>query len=150
MRLCRLQQKDDEWRAQLHAFNQVWREANERHYLKALDHQAQVCKQSDAKLLRSRTLINHIETLYDEVERPRARPCAPCLVRVDLQRRERAEAATGEATSGPHCDVVYPHSPLRAVIYDVADLLIHHVKRQASQCTLASATIAPLYQLLMH
>ena len=110
-------------------FNQIWREINDKHYLKALDYQAAVCKQNDAKLLRSKTILNHIETLYDEVRGF----CKRSRSFFTSQRREKVEASTGEVLSGPHSETVYPSDDCKPVIYDVADLLIHHVKRQTSE-----------------
>lgn len=48
-------------------FNKHWREQNEKYYLKSLDHQAINFKPNDMKALRSKSLFNEIETLYDEV-----------------------------------------------------------------------------------
>ncbi len=39
---------------------------NEKYYLKSLDHQSLMFKQSDIRNLRSKSLLNEIETLYDE------------------------------------------------------------------------------------
>jgi len=36
--LKRLRDKDQEWRDALKSFNKVWREQNEKYYLKSLDH----------------------------------------------------------------------------------------------------------------
>lgn len=49
------------------SFNKIWREQNEKFYLKSLDHQGINFKQNDVKSLRSKSLFNEIETLYDEV-----------------------------------------------------------------------------------
>lgn len=51
----------------LQGFNKQWREQNEKYYLKSLDHQGINFKQNDIKALRSKSLFNEIETLYDEV-----------------------------------------------------------------------------------
>jgi len=51
----------------LQGFNKIWREQNEKYYLKSLDHQGINFKQNDVKALRSKSLFNEIETLYDEV-----------------------------------------------------------------------------------
>ena len=45
----------------------MWREQNEKYYLKSLDHQGINFKQNDVKSLRSKALLNEIETIYDEV-----------------------------------------------------------------------------------
>ena len=59
--------KDDEWREAQHSFNKVWRNQNEKYYLKSLDHQGITFKANDTRFLRWKSLINEIETLYDEV-----------------------------------------------------------------------------------
>lgn len=65
--LRRLKAKDEEWREAQKGFNKQWREQNEKYYLKSLDHQGINFKQTDIKALRSKSLFNEIETLYDEV-----------------------------------------------------------------------------------
>ena len=68
-------------------FNKVWRDQNEKFYLKSLDHQGLQFKQTDVRNLRSKSLLNEIETLYDE-------------------RHEQEEAANGldgqPPVAGPH------------------------------------------------
>lgn len=59
--------KEEEWREAQRGFNKIWREQNEKYYLKSLDHQGINFKQNDTKMLRSKTLLNEIEILYDEV-----------------------------------------------------------------------------------
>ena len=44
---------------------QIWREQNEKYYLKSLDHQGINFKTSDVKALRSKSLLNEIEAIYD-------------------------------------------------------------------------------------
>lgn len=87
-------------------FNKQWREQNEKYYLKSLDHQAINFKPNDMKALRSKSLFNEIETLYDE--------------------RHDAEDDSMEA-AGPH--LVLPYKD-KTILDDAANLLIHHVKRQ--------------------
>lgn len=65
--LFRLKIKEEEWREAQRGFNKIWREQNEKYYLKSLDHQGINFKQNDTKVFRSKTLLNEIETLYDEV-----------------------------------------------------------------------------------
>ena len=65
--LRRLKAKEEEWREAQKGFNKQWREQNEKYYLKSLDHQGINFKQNDVKALRSKSLFNEIETLYDEV-----------------------------------------------------------------------------------
>lgn len=59
--------QDEEWREAQKGFNKIWREQNEKYYLKSLDHQGITFKQTDVKTIRSKSLLNDIETLFDEV-----------------------------------------------------------------------------------
>lgn len=65
--VLRLKTKEEEWREAQRGFNKIWREQNEKYYLKSLDHQGINFKQNDTKVLRSKTLLNEIESIYDEV-----------------------------------------------------------------------------------
>ncbi|KAM3721596.1 Paired amphipathic helix protein Sin3a [Dirofilaria immitis] len=106
----RMRQKDVEWRKNQEVCNRIWREETEKHYAKSLDHQAIIFKQNDLKLLRAKTIISQFENLYDE-------------------RADRNDE--GESVEyGPHCIYSYPED-IR-VLYDVSDLIIHYVKRQAN------------------
>lgn len=60
--------KEDEWREAQQGFNKIWREQYEKAYLKSLDHQGVNFKQNDMKALRSKSLLNEIESVYDEVK----------------------------------------------------------------------------------
>ncbi|XP_028999641.1 paired amphipathic helix protein Sin3a-like [Betta splendens] len=107
--LKRLKMKEDEWREAQRGFNKIWREQNEKYYLKSLDHQGINFKQNDTKVLRSKTLLNEIEMLYDD-------------------RQERAsEETSSPPPSGPHMTLSYDDSQ---ILEDAAALIIHHVKRQ--------------------
>ncbi|KAJ8947934.1 hypothetical protein NQ314_008527 [Rhamnusium bicolor] len=105
--LRRLKTKEEEWREAQKGFNKIWREQNEKYYLKSLDHQGINFKQTDVKALRSKSLFNEIETIFDERHE---------------QNEEGAEPAIG-----PH--LVLPYRD-RTILDDAANLLIHHVKRQ--------------------
>ncbi|XP_072236154.1 paired amphipathic helix protein Sin3a-like isoform X2 [Leuresthes tenuis] len=107
--LKRLKMKEEEWREAQRGFNKIWREQNEKYYLKSLDHQGINFKQNDTKVLRSKTLLNEIEMLYD-----------------DRQERASEETAT-LPPSGPHMTLTYDDSQ---ILEDAAALIIHHVKRQ--------------------
>ncbi|XP_068433700.1 paired amphipathic helix protein Sin3a-like [Clinocottus analis] len=107
--LKRLKMKEEEWREAQRGFNKIWREQNEKYYLKSLDHQGINFKQNDTKVLRSKTLLNEIEMLYD-----------------DRQERASEDAAT-PLPSGPHMTQTYDDSQ---ILEDAAALIIHHVKRQ--------------------
>ncbi|XP_055540003.1 paired amphipathic helix protein Sin3a isoform X2 [Wyeomyia smithii] len=108
--LRRLKAKEEEWREAQKGFNKQWREQNEKYYLKSLDHQGINFKQNDIKALRSKSLFNEIETLFDE-------------------RHEQNEvgAIANPLTSGPHLIIPYKD---KTILDDAANLLIHHVKRQ--------------------
>uniref|UniRef100_A0A8C6Q852 Paired amphipathic helix protein Sin3b n=1 Tax=Nothobranchius furzeri TaxID=105023 RepID=A0A8C6Q852_NOTFU len=64
--LKRLKAKEEEWREAQQGFNKIWREQYEKAYLKSLDHQGVNFKQNDMKALRSKSLLNEIESIYDE------------------------------------------------------------------------------------
>ncbi|XP_059470996.1 paired amphipathic helix protein Sin3b isoform X2 [Neocloeon triangulifer] len=106
--LRRLKAKEEEWREAQKGFNKIWRDQNEKYYLKSLDHQGINFKQNDLKTLRSKALFNEIETLYDE-------------------RHEQAEDGNNEQVTGPHMVLRYRD---KTILDDAANLLIHHVKRQ--------------------
>ena len=75
---CRLKAKEEEWREAQQGFNKIWREQYEKAYLKSLDHQAVNFKQNDTKALRSKSLLNEIESVYDEVRPSSAGVGAGC------------------------------------------------------------------------
>uniref|UniRef100_A0A4W5PVP9 Paired amphipathic helix protein Sin3a n=1 Tax=Hucho hucho TaxID=62062 RepID=A0A4W5PVP9_9TELE len=106
--LKRLKTKEEEWREAQRGFNKIWREQNEKYYLKSLDHQGINFKQNDTKVLRSKTLLNEIESIYDE-------------------RQEQASEESTAMPSGPHLTLTYKDSQ---ILEDAAALIIHHVKRQ--------------------
>ncbi|XP_075875302.1 paired amphipathic helix protein Sin3a-like isoform X2 [Nelusetta ayraudi] len=108
--LKRLKMKDEEWREAQRGFNKIWRDQNEKYYLKSLDHQGNNFKQNDTKALRSKTLLNEIEMLYD-----------------DRQERASEETTTTAPPGGPHMTLTYDDSQ---ILEDAAALIIHHVKRQ--------------------
>ncbi|CAL1533075.1 unnamed protein product [Lymnaea stagnalis] len=105
--LRRLKAKDEEWREAQKQFNKLWKEQNEKFYLKSLDHQCANFKQHDIKAIRGKSLLNQIETIYDEVS----------------QRADSEEAPP----QGPMLTFVYDD---RSLIEDAGNLIIHHVKRQ--------------------
>ncbi|XP_053742174.1 SIN3 transcription regulator family member Aa isoform X1 [Synchiropus splendidus] len=108
--LKRLRTKEEEWREAQRGFNKIWREQNEKYYLKSLDHQGINFKQNDTKVLRSKSLLNEIESIYDE-------------------RQEQASEDNITPPSGPHLTLSYED---RQILVDAAALIIHHVKRQTS------------------
>ncbi|KAM4677173.1 paired amphipathic helix protein Sin3a isoform 5-T6 [Discoglossus pictus] len=106
--LKRLKMKEEEWREAQRGFNKVWREQNEKYYLKSLDHQGINYKQIDTKVLRSKSLLNEIEGIYDE-------------------RQEQASEENTSIPIGPHLTLTYED---KQILEDAASLIIHHVKRQ--------------------
>uniref|UniRef100_G3VDE3 Paired amphipathic helix protein Sin3a n=1 Tax=Sarcophilus harrisii TaxID=9305 RepID=G3VDE3_SARHA len=106
--LKRLKMKEEEWREAQRGFNKVWREQNEKYYLKSLDHQGINFKQNDTKVLRSKSLLNEIESIYDE-------------------RQEQATEDNSGVPVGPHLSLAYED---KQILEDAAALIIHHVKRQ--------------------
>ncbi|XP_042351795.1 SIN3 transcription regulator family member Aa isoform X1 [Plectropomus leopardus] len=108
--LKRLKTKEEEWREAQRGFNKIWREQNEKYYLKSLDHQGINFKQNDTKVLRSKSLLNEIESIYDE-------------------RQEQASEENATPPIGPHLTLAYEDSQ---ILEDAAALIIHHVKRQTS------------------
>uniref|UniRef100_A0A671V7Q0 SIN3 transcription regulator family member Aa n=1 Tax=Sparus aurata TaxID=8175 RepID=A0A671V7Q0_SPAAU len=108
--LKRLKTKEEEWREAQRGFNKIWREQNEKYYLKSLDHQGINFKQNDTKVLRSKSLLNEIESIYDE-------------------RQEQASEENAIPPTGPHLTLSYEDSQ---ILEDAAALIIHHVKRQTS------------------
>jgi len=121
--LRRLKAKDEEWREAQKQFNKIWREQNEKYYLKSLDHQGISFKQNDIKYLRSKSLIKEIE---------------------DLQRENQDDDLNASSAGGgdmvsttemsnnmgmPLITLVYKD---RDVLDEACNLIIHHVKRQPS------------------
>uniref|UniRef100_A0A8C1ALE1 Paired amphipathic helix protein Sin3b n=1 Tax=Cyprinus carpio carpio TaxID=630221 RepID=A0A8C1ALE1_CYPCA len=104
--LKRLKAKEEEWREAQQSFNKIWREQYEKAYLKSLDHQGVNFKQNDMKALRSKSLLNEIESIYDE--------------------QGRDGSGTG-STSEPHMIFTYED---KQILEDAASLIIYHVKRQ--------------------
>uniref|UniRef100_A0A8C2Z112 Paired amphipathic helix protein Sin3b n=1 Tax=Cyclopterus lumpus TaxID=8103 RepID=A0A8C2Z112_CYCLU len=104
--LKRLKAKEEEWRDAQQGFNKIWREQYEKAYLKSLDHQGVNFKQNDMKALRSKSLLNEIESVYDE------------------QSRNGSGAAS---SSEPHMVFTYED---KQILEDAASLIIYHVKRQ--------------------
>ncbi|XP_034005170.1 SIN3 transcription regulator family member Aa isoform X1 [Trematomus bernacchii] len=107
--LKRLKTKEEEWREAQRGFNKIWREQNEKYYLKSLDHQGVNFKQNDTKVLRSKSMLNEIESIYDE-------------------RQEQASEENATPPTGPQLTLAYEDSQ---ILEDAAALIIHHVKRQA-------------------
>ncbi|KAF7695575.1 paired amphipathic helix protein Sin3b isoform X1 [Silurus meridionalis] len=115
--LKRLKAKEEEWREAQQGFNKIWREQYEKAYLKSLDHQGVNFKQNDMKALRSKSLLNEIESIYDERQEQSTEEGG-----VGQQGREG-----GGACSEPHLIFSYED---KQILEDAASLIIYHVKRQ--------------------
>ncbi|XP_053206939.1 paired amphipathic helix protein Sin3a-like isoform X2 [Panonychus citri] len=126
--LKRLKTKEEEWKDAQKQFNKIWREQCEKYYLKSLDHQGISFKQNDIKYIRSKSLINEIETFYEE--------------RHEQNEENMASSGTGNnsssnnnnvngqnLTTGPHMTLTYKN---KSMIEEACNLIIHHVKRQTS------------------
>jgi len=104
--LRRLVAKDKEWRTAQHGFHRIWREQNERYYLRSLDHQAAKFKQNDVKQIRSKTLMKEIEA--------------------EMQENPKGESSV--LTGGLRVNVCRDAS----ILSDAASLIVHHVRRQSA------------------
>ncbi|XP_055717139.1 paired amphipathic helix protein Sin3b-like isoform X1 [Salvelinus fontinalis] len=117
--LKRLKAKEEEWREAQQGFNKIWREQYEKAYLKSLDHQGVNFKQNDMKALRSKSLLNEIESVYDERQEQSTEEGG-----VGQQGRDGSSAAV---VSEPHMVFTYED---KQILEDAASLIIYHVKRQ--------------------
>ena len=104
--LRRLVAKEKEWRTAQHGFHRIWREQNERYYLRSLDHQAAKFKQNDVKQIRSKTLMKEIEA--------------------EMQEGPKGDASV--LTGGLHVNVCRDAS----ILSDAGSLIVHHVRRQSA------------------
>nr|XP_023418397.1 paired amphipathic helix protein Sin3b isoform X2 [Cavia porcellus] len=120
--LKRLKAKEEEWREAQQGFNKIWREQYEKAYLKSLDHQAVNFKQNDTKALRSKSLLNEIESVYDE------------------HQEQHSEGRSAPA-SEPHLIFVYED---RQILEDAAALISYYVARQPAIQKEDQATIQQL------
>ncbi|XP_041967462.1 paired amphipathic helix protein Sin3b [Alosa sapidissima] len=117
--LKRLKAKEDEWREAQQGFNKIWREQYEKAYLKSLDHQGVNFKQNDMKALRSKSLLNEIETIYDERQEQSTEEGGVG--------QQRDGGGGGSSSSEPHMVFGYED---KQILEDAAALIIYHVKRQ--------------------
>lgn len=118
----RLLAKGEEWREAQKQFNKIWREQNEKYYLKSLDHQGISFKQNDIKYLRSKSLLNEIENISDERQVQNQ-----CFMQENLS--PNSVSNPPPANCQPHMVFVYPD---KSMIEVACNLIIHHVKRQTS------------------
>jgi len=134
--LRRLKMKEEEWREAQKSFNKIWREQNERYYLKSLDHQGISFKQNDIKLLRSKNLLNEIETIYEERheaiggdDNNNNQNATNGKEGNTVSVGDSATASIPTTTSGPH---IFLHYKDKSMIEEACNLIIHHIKRQTS------------------
>uniref|UniRef100_A0A667XIR6 Paired amphipathic helix protein Sin3b n=1 Tax=Myripristis murdjan TaxID=586833 RepID=A0A667XIR6_9TELE len=119
--LKRLKAKEEEWREAQQGFNKIWREQYEKAYLKSLDHQGVNFKQNDMKALRSKSLLNEIESVYDERQEQSTEEGG-------VGHQGRNGSGSGSASSSePHMVFTYED---KQILEDAASLIIYHVKRQ--------------------
>lgn len=121
--LRRLKAKDEEWRDAQKQFNKIWREQNEKYYLKSLDHQGISFKQNDIRYLRSKSLIKEIEDLQRENQDDDLNNSA--AGGGDMA----ATTEIGSSSGLPHITLVYKDKDM---LDEACNLIIHHVKRQTS------------------
>uniref|UniRef100_UPI003AAD9351 paired amphipathic helix protein Sin3b isoform X4 n=1 Tax=Centroberyx gerrardi TaxID=166262 RepID=UPI003AAD9351 len=119
--LKRLKAKEEEWREAQQGFNKIWREQYEKAYLKSLDHQGVNFKQNDMKALRSKSLLNEIESVYDERQEQSTEEGG-----VGQQGRN-GSGSVSASSSEPHMVFTYED---KQILEDAASLIIYHVKRQ--------------------
>lgn len=133
--LRRLKAKDEEWRDAQKQFNKIWREQNEKYYLKSLDHQGISFKQNDVKYLRSKSLIKEIEDLSrenqdDDLNTSSAGGVGGGGGGGGAALGAEVVASTELTSSGnPHITLVYKDKDM---LEEACNLVIHHVKRQTS------------------
>jgi len=65
--LRRLRARLEEWREAQKRFNQFWRDQTDKNHTKWLQSQAAAFRQADARLMRTKTLLNEAETSVEEV-----------------------------------------------------------------------------------
>ncbi|OPJ86731.1 paired amphipathic helix protein Sin3b isoform A [Patagioenas fasciata monilis] len=123
--LKRLKAKEEEWREAQQGFNKIWREQYEKAYLKSLDHQAVNFKQNDTKALRSKSLLNEIESVYDE-------------------HQEQHSEGRSSSTNEPHLIFIYED---KQILEDAASLVSYYVKRQP---TIQKEDQATIRQIVHH
>ncbi|XP_020348230.1 paired amphipathic helix protein Sin3b isoform X1 [Oncorhynchus kisutch] len=117
--LKRLKAKEEEWREAQQGFNKIWREQYEKAYLKSLDHQGVNFKQNDMKALRSKSLLNEIESVYDERQEQSTEEGGVV--------QQGRDGSSVPAVSDPHMVFTYED---KQILEDAASLIIYHVKRQ--------------------
>ncbi len=129
--LKRLKAKDEEWREAKKNLEKQWREQMERNYLKSLDHCAGPFKQNDQKHLKTKSLINEIETIYYERQEAKGEQSTAFMTTSSVNTNiVNSDGNTNILQHNqPHFSFKYDD---KSILDDVATLLIHHVKRQTA------------------
>lgn len=117
--LKRLKSKEEEWREAQKAFNNVWREQMDKYYLRSLDHQGMTFKQTDSKTIRSKNLLNEIETIYEE----------RCHSSQDEATCHAFSQDAPQQPPGSHYKMTYPSK--WHMVQEASNLIIHYVRRQS-------------------
>lgn len=123
--LKRLKAKDEEWREAKKNLEKTWREQIEKNYLKSLDYCAAPFKQNDQKYLKTKSLINEIESIY--YERNESKEEAGSTSTVPDESKSPAQPVIQH--NEPHMMFKYDD---KSILEDAAALIIHHVKRQTA------------------
>ncbi|GFO40615.1 paired amphipathic helix protein sin3a [Plakobranchus ocellatus] len=134
--LRRLKAKDEEWREAQKQFNKLWKEQNEKFYLKSLDHQCANFKQHDIKAIRGNK--KRLLCMFSLV----AVFHFPTVFLSHFQRVDNEEAPP----QGPM--LTFTHED-RTLIEDAGNLIIHHVKRQTGVDKEAKSRIKVLVKHLV-
>jgi paired amphipathic helix protein Sin3a len=137
--LKRLKAKDEEWREAKKNLEKQWREQIEKNYLKSLDHCAVPFKQNDQKHLKTKSLINEIETIYferQEAKEEASSNCIPNTVISSDSAKPIVNTTIVASAFGTLPQHQQPHLAFKyedkSILEDTAALIIHHVKRQTA------------------
>ena len=118
--LKRLKAKEEEWKEAKKNLEKQWREQIEKNYLKSLDHCAVPFKQNDQKHLKTKSLINEIESIYFERQEAKDE---------SNQCQQQQQPPVVIKHTEPHLCYKYDD---KSILEDAAALIIHHVKRQTT------------------
>lgn len=111
----RLRQKNNEWRSTQRQWNHVWRELNEKHYLRSLDYRVQNYKRTDPIMFRPKALREAMVSQRDE-----------------FRAWKKSQAAAGETIDGgdgPPPPIVKANFSDVDVLGDVTRLVLHATKK---------------------
>ncbi|XP_003372093.1 histone deacetylase interacting family protein [Trichinella spiralis] len=100
-----LQEKATEWRSRRDLLSHDWRESNKKNYWKALDSRGMTFRQWDLRRMRTRSLVNEIESI----------------------RVKRKEKGIRDEDAGSQISLLYPECSI--IVYDPGRLLMQQVKK---------------------